>query len=126
MRPVAVADNQNVLSFDTEKGATYIVDRPDEPWEDQPIVKVTAPKAVPMTPEWFRISVPGVWPNGWHLIGSGSGRFVPTPDGAVMNCHGPAGSTSGWQLPTAPIDTSRYPRLEAAMYGVGNGKIRIQ
>jgi hypothetical protein len=126
MRPVATAKNQNVLSFDTEKGATYIVDRPDEPWEDQPIVKVTAPKAVPMTPEWFRISVPGVWPNGWHLIGSGSGRFVPTPDGAVMHCHGPAGSTSGWQLPTVPIDSSRHSRLEAVMHGVGNGKIRME
>jgi hypothetical protein len=122
---VMTNEGDGVLSFPTEKGAVYVVDRPSRPWEEQPVVQVSAPPAQPQIPEWFRIQVPGVWPVGWHLIGRGSGQFVSTSSGAVMHCDGPSGSTSGWQMPTVPVDTSRYGRLDIVMQGVGNGKLRL-
>ena len=39
---VDVGDTGDILLFQTTKGATYVVDRPHDPWEDQPITVVTA------------------------------------------------------------------------------------
>jgi hypothetical protein len=47
MRPAPVAEAGGVLSFGTEKGLTYIVDRPSDPWEQQPLHTVSASEASP-------------------------------------------------------------------------------
>jgi len=44
MEGVAVAEKDGVLTFATAAGATYVVDRPNEPWESQPIT------LIPQTP----------------------------------------------------------------------------
>ena len=41
MAGVTVAEKDGAMTFPTEVGATYVVDRPDEPWEAQPITVVT-------------------------------------------------------------------------------------
>ena len=41
MTKVAVAEKDGVLRFPTVAGATYVVDRPDEPWEDQPVTVIS-------------------------------------------------------------------------------------
>ncbi|MCL5098918.1 MAG: glycoside hydrolase family 95 protein [Candidatus Omnitrophica bacterium] len=126
MAPVEFTENNGLLTFGTEKDTTYILDRTAAPWEKLPVVNVSAQPATPLVPEWFRIRVPGVWPSGWNLIGTGSGKFVPTAEGAVMRSHGPKNSTSAWQLPIPPTDTSKFTRLETTMHGVGKGKVRIE
>ena len=40
MEAVTVAEKDGVLTFPTAAGATYVVDRPDEPWEAQPITVI--------------------------------------------------------------------------------------
>jgi hypothetical protein len=108
------------LSFSTKRGATYVLDRPEDSWEKQPRVRISAPAAKPRLPEWYRIQSPG----GWQHIGSG--RFVSVAEGAVMHSEGAVGATTGWQRPTVPVDTSVYPVLEVKMSGVGNGKLKIE
>jgi alpha-L-fucosidase 2 len=44
MEAVTVAEKDGVLTFPTAAGATYVVDRPDAPWEKQPITDI------PLTP----------------------------------------------------------------------------
>jgi alpha-L-fucosidase 2 len=44
MEAVSVAEKDGVLTFPTAAGATYVVDRPDAPWEAQPITDI------PLTP----------------------------------------------------------------------------
>jgi hypothetical protein len=122
MRAVVVKELEGSLIFETEKGSVYVVDRPDAPWEDEPISTVSAAPAVARLPEWYRIQVPG----RWNQIQFGAGRFTPVRDGAVMYSQGSAGATAGWQLPTAPVDTSRYNTLRLEMSGIGNGKIRVE
>jgi hypothetical protein len=41
LQAVAVTENDGVLTFPTATGATYVVDRPDEPWEAQLITVIT-------------------------------------------------------------------------------------
>ena len=41
LKAVTVAEKDGVLTFPTAAGATYVVDRPDEPWEAQPITVIT-------------------------------------------------------------------------------------
>ena len=40
MKAVTVAEKDGVLTFPTAAGTTYVVDRPDEPWETQPITDI--------------------------------------------------------------------------------------
>jgi hypothetical protein len=40
MAAVTVAEKDGVLTFPTAAGTTYVVDRPDEPWEKQPITDI--------------------------------------------------------------------------------------
>jgi len=40
LKAVTVAEKDGVLTFPTAAGATYVVDRPDEPWEAQPITVI--------------------------------------------------------------------------------------
>jgi hypothetical protein len=40
MAAVTVAEKDGVLTFPTSAGTTYVVDRPDEPWEKQPITVI--------------------------------------------------------------------------------------
>ena len=40
MEAVTVAEKDGVLTFPTAAGTTYVVDRPDEPWEAQPITDI--------------------------------------------------------------------------------------
>ncbi len=41
MKKVTVTETDGVLTFPTAVGATYVVDRPDEPWEAQPLTVIT-------------------------------------------------------------------------------------
>ena len=41
LEAVTVAEKDGVLTFPTAAGTTYVVDRPDEPWEAQPITLIT-------------------------------------------------------------------------------------
>ena len=45
--PVQTTESDGVLSFETRQGATYIVDRRDDAWEQQPITTIDAPEAEP-------------------------------------------------------------------------------
>jgi hypothetical protein len=47
MKLVKFEETDSVLSFQTKKGATYIVDRPGAPWEKQPITTIQVPEAEP-------------------------------------------------------------------------------
>jgi hypothetical protein len=40
MTPVKYTETDGVLSFQTKKGMTYIVDRLVDPWETQPITTI--------------------------------------------------------------------------------------
>jgi hypothetical protein len=40
MERVAAAEKDGVLTFPTSVGATYVVDRPNEPWDSQPMTVV--------------------------------------------------------------------------------------
>lgn len=40
MEPVKSTIGGDSISFDTERGTTYVVDRPSRPWEKQPIVRI--------------------------------------------------------------------------------------
>ena len=40
MEKVAVAEKEDVLKFPTTAGATYVVDRPEEPWESRPLAVI--------------------------------------------------------------------------------------
>jgi hypothetical protein len=42
MEAVTVAEKDGVLTFPTAAGATYVVDRPDEPWEVQPVTEIAS------------------------------------------------------------------------------------
>jgi hypothetical protein len=42
MEAVTVTEKDGVLTFPTAAGTTYVVDRPDEPWENQPITDIAA------------------------------------------------------------------------------------
>ena len=103
------------LSFPTKKGATYVLDRPEDSWQKQPKVTISAPAAQPRLPEWYRIQSPG----GWQHIASG--RFVSVAEGAVMHSEGAAGAIAGWQRHTVPIDFN-LSVLEMKMTGVGDSK----
>ena len=48
MKAVELHADDAVLSFETSRGATYVVDRPDDPWEDQPITTIWAPDPEPV------------------------------------------------------------------------------
>jgi len=39
---VAATEKDGVLTFPTTAGTTYVVDRPDEPWETQPITDIAS------------------------------------------------------------------------------------
>jgi hypothetical protein len=41
MKNIEFTEKEGVLSFPTLAGSTYIVDRPDNPWEKQPIARIT-------------------------------------------------------------------------------------
>jgi hypothetical protein len=41
MKTIDFTENEGVLSFPSLAGSTYIVDRPDKPWEKQPITRIT-------------------------------------------------------------------------------------
>ena len=40
MEAVSLSEAEGVLTFPTDVGMTYVVDRPDEPWESQPVVVI--------------------------------------------------------------------------------------
>jgi alpha-L-fucosidase 2 len=40
LKALTVAEKNGVLTFPTAAGTTYVVDRPDQPWEAQPITVV--------------------------------------------------------------------------------------
>ena len=40
MKAVTATEKDGVLTFPTAAGTTYVVDRPDEPWETQPITDI--------------------------------------------------------------------------------------
>ena len=42
MAAVTATEKDGVLTFPTSAGTTYVVDRPDEPWENQPITDIAA------------------------------------------------------------------------------------
>ena len=41
MEGVTVVEKEGVLTFPTTAGATYVVDRPEEPWESRPVTVIT-------------------------------------------------------------------------------------
>ena len=133
MNPVAVTEVEGSISFETRKGTTYILDSPDNPWENQVKTCVSAPSAQSQIPEWYRVKVPGPdWTSAWADIEpskrtpTGIGRFVPTADGAAMYADGPAGQATGWQIATVPIDTSTFARMEMSAHGVGKATVRVE
>jgi hypothetical protein len=86
------------------------------------MVLVTATPAQPETPKWYPIQFPG----GWNLTPASSGSFAYLEQRALMDAAGSAGATTGWQMPTVPIDTTQYQALDIVMRGVGNGKFRVE
>jgi hypothetical protein len=38
---LTVAEKDGVLTFPTAAGATYVVDRPDDPWEARPVTVIS-------------------------------------------------------------------------------------
>ncbi|MBI4550671.1 MAG: glycoside hydrolase N-terminal domain-containing protein [Candidatus Latescibacteria bacterium] len=47
LNAVPFAEADGALSFQTEKGLTYVVDRPNDPWETQPVTVISALAAEP-------------------------------------------------------------------------------
>jgi hypothetical protein len=122
LQNVPFTEDAGKITFATEKGKTYVLDRPEFPWEAQPMVLVTATPAQPETPKWYPIQFPG----GWNLTPASSGSFAYLEQRALMDAAGSAGATTGWQMPTVPIDTTQYQALDIVMRGVGNGKFRVE
>ena len=42
MEAVTATEKDGVLTFPTAAGTTYVVDRPKEPWEAQPVTEIAA------------------------------------------------------------------------------------
>ncbi|MCX6929938.1 MAG: hypothetical protein NT154_43010, partial [Verrucomicrobia bacterium] len=49
--------------------------------------------------------------------------FEPAPDGASMRIEGKPKDSNGWEVPTMPVDTTRYTRMEIVAHGSTNAQI---
>ena len=104
----------DTLVFTTTKGSTYVIDRADHPWEDQPKTSITAPSATPAPHEWRVIRAEG-----------SLNEFTYADGVATMRIEGKAENSNGWQLDIRPLSTSVYTKLMAVVEGSPNARVYL-
>ncbi|MBI2842587.1 MAG: glycoside hydrolase N-terminal domain-containing protein [Armatimonadetes bacterium] len=120
MKPVAFKEKEGALLFDTKKGVTYIVDRPDDPWEKMPITRIAADEPDPEPVQWDVIYTGG---EGMYMYALKPYSFDYRPGVGIITST-IAGNTT-WQILVGPIDTSRYSKLEVVSSGSPNASISV-